>query len=216
MQTTETTIPILFVLQATVISLTGVMAPGAITAATIAQGTRSRWAGALISVGHGLVEMPLILILMLGAYYIFKMPPVQIFIGLAGGGFLLWLGGGMLRQSTQPAETVHASVTSSGVATGAVLSATNPYFLLWWATVGLNLALDVKNLGVWALVIFAVIHWLCDLVWLSILSFGAFYTNKGAGLLGRHFQKGILIFCGIALLGFGIKFIVGAVRLGLN
>ena len=54
-----------FLLSAIIISLSGVMAPGAVTAATIAQGTRSRWAGLLISVGHGIVEMPLIFLLML-------------------------------------------------------------------------------------------------------------------------------------------------------
>ena len=97
--------------------------------------------------------------------------------------------------------------------TGIVLSATNPYFLFWWATVGLNLAIGAKELGVTALVLFAIIHWLCDLVWLSILSVTAFVTHRGAGLFGRKIQQGILIFCGVALLFFGGKFIWDALRL---
>ena len=203
----------LFLFQAIVISLSGVMAPGAMTAATIAQGTRNRWAGVLISVGHGIVEIPLIFALMLGLHFFFEMDAVKIGIGIAGGGFLLWMGYGMLRQiqSTPTQQTGH--LNSNSTVTGIVLSATNPYFLLWWATVGLNLALGAKNLGILALVLFAIVHWLCDLVWLSILSFGAFYTNKGAGLFSRHFEKGILIFCGAALLVFGFKFMVDALRL---
>ena len=205
----------LFLFQAVIISLSGVMAPGAMTAATIAQGTRNRWAGVLISIGHGIVEIPLIFALMLGLHFFFEMNTVKIGIGIAGGGFLLWMGYGMLRQIQNTQDNQKDSFNSNSTMTGIILSATNPYFLLWWATVGLNLALGAKELGIFALVVFAIVHWLCDLVWLSILSFGAFYTNKGAGLFSKHFEKGILIFCGIALLVFGFKFMIDALRLWL-
>ena len=203
----------LFLFQAIIISLSGVMAPGAMTAATIAQGTRNRWAGVLISVGHGIVEIPLIFALMLGLHFFFEMDAVKIGIGIAGGLFLVWMGGGMLRQIRNTQTKQNGNINSNATVTGIILSATNPYFLLWWATVGLNLALGAKELGVFALVVFAIVHWMCDFVWLSILSFAAFYTNKGAGLFSRHFEKGVLIFCGIALLVFGFKFMIDALRL---
>ena len=203
----------LFLFQAIIISLSGVMAPGAMTAATIAQGTRNRWAGVLISVGHGIVEIPLIFALMLGLHFFFEMDAVKIGIGIAGGIFLVWMGSGMLRQIQNTQAKQNGNINSNATVTGIILSVTNPYFLLWWATVGLNLALGAKELGIFALVVFAIVHWMCDLVWLSILSFGAFYTNKGAGLFSRHFEKGILIFCGIALLVFGFKFMVDALKL---
>ncbi len=204
-----------FLLSAIIISLSGVMAPGAVTAATIAQGTRNRWAGTLISLGHGVVEMPLILLLMLGLHFVFEMNPVKISIGILGGGFLLWMGAGMIRQIFKEQATAENVFKQNSVMTGIVLSATNPYFLLWWATVGLNLALGAKELGVFALVLFAIVHWMCDFVWLSILSFAGFYTNKGAGLFSKHIEKGILIFCGSALLLFGCKFIYDALKLWL-
>ncbi|MHC5138825.1 MAG: LysE family transporter, partial [Planctomycetota bacterium] len=185
----------------------------AVTAATIAQGTRNRWAGLLISVGHGIVEMPLICLLMLGLHFFFEMDPVKITIGILGGGFLLWMGYGMLRQINRPIAEQAGNFKSGSITTGILLSATNPYFLLWWATVGLNLALGASELGTTALILFAIVHWLCDVVWLSILSFGAFYTHKGAGLLGGHIQKGILGICGFALLFFGAKFIADALKL---
>ncbi len=204
-----------FLVSAIVISLSGVMAPGAVTAATIAQGTRSRWAGLLISVGHGIVEMPLIFLLMLGLHFFFEMDPVKIGIGILGGGFLLWMGYGMLRQIGRPETQQDGHLKSGAIMTGILLSATNPYFLLWWATVGLNLAMKAEGFGTLALVLFAIVHWLCDVVWLSILSMAAFYTHKGAGLFSRHFQKGILGFCGVALLFFGVKFIYDAIGLAL-
>ena len=202
-----------FLLSAIIISLSGVMAPGAVTAATIAQGTHSRWAGPLISVGHGIVEIPLIFLLMLGLHFFFEMNPVKIAIGICGGGFLLWMGCGMLRQIHRPADEQGGNFKSGSIVTGILLSATNPYFLLWWAVVGLKLVLDARELGMLALVLFAIVHWLCDLIWLSILSFAAFYTHKGAGLLGGQIQKGILGCCGIALLLFGGKCIWDALRL---
>lgn len=202
---------VLFLTKAIGISLTGVMAPGAITAATIAHGTRSRWAGAEIAVGHGIVELPLIGLLLVGLHLIFKMQPVQIAIGLIGGGFLLWLGFGMLRQKPQAAEAPQ-TIQRSGIMTGLLLSAGNPYFLFWWATVGLNLALDAKHLGPTAIILFAIVHWLCDLVWLVIISMAAFYTHQSAGIFGQRFQRWILMICGIALLYFGGMFIYDALK----
>ena len=199
-----------FLISTVAISLSGVMAPGAITAATIAQGTRNKWAGGLISLGHGVVEMPLIFLLMAGLGLVFKMEPVKIGIGIAGGLFLLYLGGGMIQQLFKPQATVETTFNQNSVWTGILLSATNPYFLLWWATVGLNLALGAKELGIMALVLFAIIHWLCDLVWLMILSTAAFYSHKGAGLLSNKLQQGILLFCGACLLVFGQIFLTKA------
>lgn len=204
-----------FLLNVVIISLSGVMAPGAVTAATIAQGTRSRWAGTLIALGHGIVEIPLIFLLMVGLGLIFELDPVKIIIGLLGGGFLFWMGFGMLRQSPAEADTPKEAFSKGSVTTGIVLSATNPYFLFWWATVGLNLAIGAKELGITALILFAVVHWLCDLVWLSILSVAAYITHKGAGLFGQKIQRGLLLFCGVALLAFGVKFMVDALKLWL-
>jgi threonine/homoserine/homoserine lactone efflux protein len=202
-----------FLMKTIIISLSGVMAPGAVTAATIAQGTRNRWAGTLISLGHGIVEIPLIFLLMLGLGLVFKMDPVKIIIGLLGGGFLLWMGIDMLRQSPPDRNTPQTVFNKGSVTTGIVLSATNPYFLFWWATVGLNLAIGAKELGITALILFAIVHWSCDLIWLSILSITAYVTHKGAGLFGQKIQRGILLFCGIALLFFGGKFLFDALKL---
>ena len=204
-----------FLLSAIIISLSGVMAPGAVTAATIAQGTRNRWAGTLIALGHGIVEIPLIFLLMVGLGLVFKMDPVKILIGILGGGFLLWMGADMLRQTPADSDLSQEVSKDGSIMTGIVLSATNPYFLFWWATVGLNLAIGAKELGLTALILFAIVHWLCDLIWLSILSVTAFVTHQGAGLLGSKIQKGILLFCGIALLFFGGKFLFDALKLWL-
>jgi len=93
------------------------------------------------------------------------------------------------------------------IAAGIILSGSNPYFLLWWATVGLTLAMSAKELGIWAFALFTVIHWLCDLIWLSALSWASF---KGSRLLGPDRQKVVLLICSMALIGFGLFFIYNA------
>jgi threonine/homoserine/homoserine lactone efflux protein len=199
-----------FLLQVIVISLTGVMAPGAVTAATLAQGSRHRWAGVWIAIGHGIVEIPLIFLLILGLGAVLKMDIAKIIIGLIGGAFLVYLGIMTLREPVSTGPNSKKTRTSGPILTGFVLSATNPYFLFWWATVGLNLALQARDLGIYALVIFAAVHWSCDLIWLTILSFTAYH---GTNFLSISVQKWILNFCGAAMSAFGLKFLYDAIKI---
>lgn len=202
-----------FLAQVILISLTGVMAPGAVTAATLAQGSRDRWAGVWLAVGHGVVEIPLIFILILGLGTVLKTDAAKIGIGVVGGAFLVYLGAMTFCEPAAAGPGAGKNRSAGPLLTGLVLSATNPYFLFWWATVGLNMALQAKGFGLYALVIFAAVHWSCDLIWLTILSFAAF---GGTAILSAKNQKWILGFCGAAMIGFGLKFFVNAIQLMAN
>jgi len=181
--------------------------PGPVTAAAIAMGTRNRFAGALMAVGHGVVEFPLMILIVLGVGRILKLPTAQIVIGLAGGVFLLIMATQMLK-SLRSAEKQETKVTKSApMLAGMILSAGNPYFLLWWATIGLALATTATGIGIWAFVLFAIVHWLCDLVWLSALSWASF---KGSVLLGPRGMRIVLLICSVFLLVFGVVFIYTA------
>jgi len=79
---------LLFLFQIVVISLSGVMAPGPVTAAAIATGSRNRYAGTFIALGHGIIEFPLMILIILGMGKILESTKPQIVIGLAGGTFL--------------------------------------------------------------------------------------------------------------------------------
>ncbi len=198
---------VLFLIEVVVISLSGVMAPGPVTAAAIGMGTRSRYAGPLIAVGHGVVEFPLMILIVLGVGRILKLPTAQIVIGLGGGIFLLIMAIQMLK-SLRPAEKQEIKAAKSApVLAGIILSAGNPYFLLWWATVGLTLATTATGIGIWAFVVFAIVHWLCDLVWLSALSWASF---KGSVLLGPRGMRIVLMICSAALFVFGLFFVYNA------
>ena len=198
---------LVFLAEVVVISLSGVMAPGPITAAAIAMGARNRFAGALMAVGHGIIEFPLMILIILGMDKILKSAPTKIVIGFAGGVILLIMAIRML-QSVKSTEQQEVKVTKTGpVIAGIVLSGGNPFFLIWWASVGLNLAITAAGFGIWAFVLFAIVHWLCDLIWFSALSWASF---KGSALLGPRNQRIVLLICSLALLGFGLFFIYNA------
>ena len=201
-----------FLLSALVISLSGVMAPGAVTAATIGQGATRKYAGVLIAVGHGIIEFPLMFFIILGFGAIIRSPAAQAAIGLIGGLFLLWMGSGMIREVVR--RNMHAGTyrKSGPVLTGFLLSAGNPYFLLWWATVGLKLATDARHLGWTAFVLFTIIHWLCDLVWLGLLGFVSF---GGSRVFRGRLKQVVMAVCGGALVLFGVRFIYSAGALWL-
>ncbi|OHB61891.1 MAG: hypothetical protein A2168_00460 [Planctomycetes bacterium RBG_13_50_24] len=198
---------LLFLGQVVVISLSGVMAPGPVTAAAIGMGSRSRYAGMLLAIGHGVVEFPLMVLIVLGMGRILKLPAAQIVIGLAGGAFLLMMAVGMLKSLRSVEIQENKVAKSTPMLAGIILSAGNPYFLFWWATVGLALATAATGMGIWAFALFAVVHWLCDFIWLSALSWASF---KGTGLFGPRSQRIVLLICAIALFFFGLFFIYNA------
>ncbi|MHC4363744.1 MAG: LysE family transporter, partial [Planctomycetota bacterium] len=94
------------------------------------------------------------------------------------------------------------------VLAGVILSASNPYFLIWWATVGLALATRATQWGMWAFALFAVVHWSVDLIWLQVLSWVSF---KGSKVFGQRGQRTVILICALALLAFGLIFLYAAV-----
>jgi threonine/homoserine/homoserine lactone efflux protein len=197
---------VLFFLQVVVISLSGALAPGPVTVAAIGMGSSNRFAGVLMALGHGLVEFPLMLLLLLGVGRLLKLPYVKMAIGLVGGGFLVFLAVQMFQGLGDSGLEQVQATGGNPLAAGILLSAGNPYFLVWWATVGLTLITTARNtFGLWVFGLMALAHWSCDLVWLTILSWASF---EGSVLLGPTGQRIVLAVCAAVMLAFGLYFIV--------
>lgn len=191
----------------TAISLTGVMAPGPVTAVTITKGAARKEAGALIAVGHGIVEVPVIVLIGLGFAAFMAVPGVRVAVGIVGGGVLIWMGLNMLRTRPQAFEQ-RREVAGGCVLAGLTTTAANPYWFVWWATVGAALVVSASAWGLVGLLAFAVTHWLCDLGWLSFLSWGVFTSKR---IWTPTVYRVVLAVCGAVLLGFGIYFISSGV-----
>lgn len=190
-----------------VISLSGVLAPGPVTAVTIGKGNDSPHAGAWIAVGHGIVEFPLMILLALGISQLFTSAWLKIALGLLGGVFLIFMAVGLLQGIRR--QSVNASLFSgSPVLAGILLTLGSPFFFVWWATIGAALILQSRTFGLLGFIALCVGHWLCDFLWgyfLSALSFA------GGHFFGRRFQQMIFAVCGSALLVFGGWFLYNAV-----
>lgn len=192
------------------ISTSGALSPGPVTAMTIGHGTRDRHAGALVAIGHAMIEVPFVVVLTVGFGEVLDSVWLRTGIGFAGGACLLWMGMSMLRSARRANLVGPDAARSRGpVSCGVLLTATNPYFYLWWLSVGMTLVLQATSYGLAAFVLFITVHWLCDLVWLWLMSALSF---KGGDLFGEKFQTGAFVVCGLVLTGFGVKFVVDAMN----
>jgi len=197
-----------FLIQVFIISLSGAIQPGPVTATAITIGARNRWTGALLAVGHGIIEFPLMILIVLGLGVYFQKTTTQIIIGATGGIVLLYMAYSMFKTAGHASEPRAGAKKDKPVLAGIVLTASNPYFLIWWATVGLALATKATKLGLYAFVLFAIVHWLVDLIWVTALSFASFH---GTTLLGPKVQQIVLKICAAVMLLFGLFFLYNAV-----
>ena len=194
----------LFLLSVIGISLTGAMLPGPMTAATIAKGYGSKNAGALIAVGHGVIELPLIAAIYLGVGHFLGLPLVVSIIYIAGGVALFYLGFRMFRNASDAPGEV-GGLPRNSMVTGIVVTATNPAFYVWWITIGAALITGAALFGVIGVVLLAVVHWPCDLIWSEFLSLGTFKSRKWwTGRVPRI----VFSICALILIGFGAWFLI--------
>ena len=196
----------MFFASAIIISLTGVIMPGPVLAATVAKGYKDERAGIKIALGHGLVEFPLMGLIILSLDYIFENDLVKFGIGIIGGTLLLFLGASMIRARKTVADEQHEYIPYDPLIAGALTTALNPYFLLWWATVGAVLVLNAQYFGPIIVVVFAVVHWSCDLAWYTFTSVLVFRTKH---LWTPRVHAIVFGTFGVIMIAFGAYFLVG-------
>jgi len=196
----------LFLLSAAAISLTGVMLPGPMTAATIAKGYSSKNAGIWIAVGHAVVEVPLIVAIYFGFGHFIGSPQVVKAVYVVGGLALFYLGFRMFRTAGNAVGEIGGLPTSSLV-TGIVITGTNPAFYVWWATIGMALLTGAAKFGLAGVILFTLVHWPCDLAWSEFLSAGTFKSRRW---WTQKVQKIVFTVCALILIGFGVWFCLSA------
>jgi threonine/homoserine/homoserine lactone efflux protein len=195
----------LFLLSAIGISLSGVMAPGPLTVATITKGYNDKYAGTFIALGHGIIELPIMALVYFGFSSFLASPEIKKFIGLAGGIMLLFMGSMLFRNINKTIGKAASDLPYSSLTTGIILTGANPYFFLWWATIGIVLIYGAAEFGIYGLLVFAIAHLATDLIWVQIISFTVFKTRH---LWTPKVQRVIFAICALVLIGFGIWFCV--------
>jgi len=191
-----------------VIGLSGAVMPGPVLAVTITHAARQGFkAGPLITLGHGLLEAALLIALVAGLGPILTKPTVAGLIAAVGAVILLWMGAGMLRSLPGlRLDFDQGAATAAGpVRDGVLLSLANPYWSLWWATVGLSLTAMAmaSGLGWWGLALFWAGHVSSDLVWYSLVSA---VVAKGRRFITDKVHRVVVGVCAVFLLAFSVYF----------
>ena len=193
-----------------VIALSGAMMPGPLLTATISESSRrGPVTGPLLILGHGLLELVLVAGLVLGLGPFLEREAVFVAVGFAGGGLLVWMGARMLRSVPGMRLCWEAEGAAHGhlVITGALLSLANPYWTVWWATLGVGYIAFSMKAGYAGLVAFFAGHILADFAWYAAVSLA---VGKGRRLLTDRVYRGVLAVCAVFLVGFGAYFVVAA------
>lgn len=192
--------------------------PGPLFTVTVARTAKQGFiASVLLVFGHSLLELLLVVALVLGLGSFMRDKMISAVIASVGGIFLICMGVGMIRdgiKSKLEADTnVQTDSTSNHLSpsklmlTGALISISNPYWLIWWATIGLAaltlIGKSSTNIPV-AIGAFYIGHILGDIVW--YLAVGAAVIT-GRKLLSNRIYNMIITVCGIFLVFLGASFI---------
>ena len=201
-----------FLLEASLLTLSGVIIPGPVSALTISQGAKSPHVGAIIAIGHGIIEIPLMVLILFGFGEILKITLIKTIIGLLGGLFLLKLAYDLLK-GIKESKVQSNKYFTSPLKAGIVLTLANPAYLAWLATIGSILILRSYKFGLSGFLLYIALHWSVDIAWLYFLSILSF---KGRQFFGKKLQQGLFAICGVFLLFFSAKFIYDAVKIILS
>jgi threonine/homoserine/homoserine lactone efflux protein len=208
-----------------VVALSGALMPGPLLTFTVARTvrvTRRGWlTGALVTLGHAALEGAIVIGLLLGVLEFLRSPAALKAIGTVGGAFLVWSGVAMLvglargrtagaAAGTGPGDPAPAPSTASSpfdrlgpVLGGALVSMANPYWWVWWVTVGAAtmLRFDVSFARWPVLAAFFLGHEAGDLAWYLAVSTLVHLGRRGIPPVAYDVLLGV---CAVAVIGFGV------------
>ena len=146
-----------------VVSASGVMAPGPLFAANVSYGLREGTkAGYKMAIGHTIVEFPLVILLGIGVFSLESLPEFRTVISVLGAITLFVFAGIQIITVLRNKELASSSPKQSPLIAGILLSALNPFFIIWWITIGFKLISDAMLIWAFAgiLVVFGLHIWI--------------------------------------------------------
>ena len=181
--------------------------PGPVFAVTLSKGYESPLAGIGVALGHGIVEVALVAGIYLGFARFFHLELVKTILGLAGGSILIYMGSSMFRTRHKRSEEAYR-LSQGSITAGLLTTVSNPYFFIWWATIGAALMTKAITFGVIGILLFVLVHWLSDLTWYSLVSLTVYRSKR---VWSKKLHGILFALCGVILIGFGGWFIFSVV-----
>ena len=200
------------ILSVIVISLSGALSPGPLTTTAMLEGLwGGRKNGLIMAIGHTLVELPYVIGLAILVDTIKSILETQIIkatmISLSSI-FIFYFAYLSIRDGLKkpvPTQTNNQKlVLKSPLLAGIILTGLNPYFLLWWVTVGLPILTITLSYGLLGIALVYIAHVWLDYAWLTFIAGLGEYGSK---LLSDWKYRALLIGIGITLIFFGISLI---------
>ncbi|HKI09813.1 MAG TPA: LysE family transporter [Nitrososphaeraceae archaeon] len=220
-----------FASQVIFISVSGVLSPGPLFFANLIYGSKEGfYSGVKIASGHAIVELLLVILLAAGIFGFssFKLTSEIIrIIGLVGGTAIIIFSISQItniikrrryidvaNDKNKRRYSYSSKISNKGrrlerpFIIGLTFSALNPFFIIWWLTVGLKLISDsVYLFGIveGILILFSFHIWM-DYTWLSVT---AYLMSKGRLILKeRLYQYFLLSIVSFVLASYGLYLVV--------
>ena len=199
-----------FAILVIIISASGVMSPGPLFAANITYGLREGVkSGIKIAIGHSIVELPLVILLGIGVFSLEIFPEFRTIISIFGAITLFVFAGIQIKTILKKNKNISLKPKQGPIVTGIVLSALNPFFIVWWLTIGFKLISDAMLIWAFAgILIVFVFHIWMDFAWLGIT---AFLASKSRKIISNRNYKIMILILSLTLIYFGITFLMDAI-----
>ena len=135
-------------------------------------------------------------------------------IGIVGAVLLLYMGVALIRETVRggtidleegtdpPKEKRSLIARLNPVLAGALVSMGNPYWWIWWVTIGSAFLVRYEiTLALWQVLLgFFIGYEIGDLGWFSAVSISLHFGRRS---IPRGVTTGIFAACGVAIIGFG-------------
>ena len=198
-----------------VVSFGAVISPGPVSAMIVTEAPRQGWrVGPLVTLGHTLLELLMVLLITLGLSVWMAKPIVHAGIALGGGLLLFGIGISYLISAWKGKIRLPQAETSTPARSslslfflGIVATISNPFWYTWWVTVAAGYLFQAQALGHAAIGAFFLGHSLADLSWDTTL---ALATSAGRRWLTDARYRVLIFITGGFMLYMGVLFFYSA------
>ena len=168
-------------------------------------------AGLKTALGHMLIEFPLVMLLGAGISVFLTNKIVQLILYILGALFLFYFGILQFKVREIEFRSSDSSRYFGPLISGITFTLFNPYFIIWWLTIGGVIILNtILLLGYFGLPLIYVTHVWMDYAWLGFI---AYLASIGRRRFGWRMIKYVNVVLGVIMMYFGVTFILESINI---
>lgn len=203
-----------------IVAFSGAAAPGPMLTLVISSvAEKGFWTSFFIVLGHSLLELLIVISFVMGVLKYLGNPLLLKIIGLLGGIFLLYMSANILFsvfrkkvkidfKSAIIKNSMNKKSTLIMTLKGIVISLVNPYWYIWWISIGAAFLIKSVKFNTLGVSTFFIGHISADFIWYLFIGF---LISSGRKFFNQKIYNGILIVCSLFLIYLGIRFIIDAI-----